>query len=83
MADAKTKTRVEKLRELVNYHNYRYHVLDSPEISDTEFDRLFDELVELEKKHPELITPDSPTQRVGAEPSDSFRSVRHRLPMLS
>ncbi|MCI0404553.1 MAG: NAD-dependent DNA ligase LigA [candidate division Zixibacteria bacterium] len=83
MADAKTKSRIEKLRELVNRHNYRYHVLDSPEISDAEFDRLFDELVELEKKHPELITPDSPTQRVGAEPSDEFRSVKHRLPMLS
>jgi DNA ligase (NAD+) len=83
MADAKTKARVEKLRELVNHHNYRYYVLDSPEISDAEFDRLFDELAELEKKHPELVTPDSPTQRVGAEPSDEFRSVRHRLPMLS
>ncbi|MGH8003564.1 MAG: NAD-dependent DNA ligase LigA, partial [Limisphaerales bacterium] len=83
MADAKTKARAEKLRELVNYHNYRYHVLDSPEISDAEFDRLFDELVELEKKHPELVSSDSPTQRVGAEPADEFRSVRHRLPMLS
>lgn len=83
MTDAKTKARVEKLRELVNHHNYRYYVLDSPEISDEEFDRLFDELAELEKKHPELVTPDSPTQRVGAEPSEEFRSVRHRLPMLS
>ncbi|MCI0330468.1 MAG: NAD-dependent DNA ligase LigA [candidate division Zixibacteria bacterium] len=83
MADAKEKARVEKLREMVNYHNYRYYVLDSPEISDEEFDRLFDELVALEKKHPELVSPDSPTQRVGAEPSDEFRSVRHRLPMLS
>lgn len=83
MADAKIKARLETLREKINHHNYRYHVLDSPEISDEEYDRLFDELVELEKKHPELVTPDSPTQRVGAEPSDEFRSVKHRLPMLS
>ncbi len=83
MVDSKIKERIEKLREKINCHNYRYHVLDSPEISDEEYDRLFDELVELERKHPVLITPDSPTQRVGTEPSEQFRSVKHRLPMLS
>ncbi len=83
MADPKTKARAEKLRERINYHNHRYHVLDSPEISDVEFDRLFDELVELEKKNPELVMPDSPTQRAGALPSDEFRSIQHRRPMLS
>ena len=75
--------RIEKLREEINYHNYLYYVLDSPEISDAEYDRLFDQLVELEKKYPELITPDSPTQRVGAPPLPQFKSVRHTLPMLS
>jgi DNA ligase (NAD+) len=75
--------RIEELREQVNYHNYRYYVLDNPEISDAEYDRLFDELVALENKHPELITSDSPTQRVGAAPLEEFKTVRHSLPMLS
>jgi DNA ligase (NAD+) len=83
MADVKLKARIGELREKIHHHNYRYYVLDSPEISDAEYDRLFDELAELEKKHPELVTPDSPTQRVGAVPSDEFRTIRHRLPMLS
>ncbi len=81
--DKKIIDRVQELREQVNYHNYLYYVLDSPEISDAEYDRLFDELLELEKKHPELITPDSPTQRVGATPLEEFKTVRHSLPMLS
>ena len=68
---ASSKARVEELRTLVDYHLYRYHVLDDPEISDAEFDKLFDELLELERTHPELETPDSPTQRVGAPPSDA------------
>ncbi|MFQ6032675.1 MAG: NAD-dependent DNA ligase LigA, partial [Candidatus Zixiibacteriota bacterium] len=81
--DKKIIERVKELREQINYHNYLYYVLDSPEISDAEYDRLFDELVELEKKYPELVTPDSPTQRVGATPLEEFKTVRHSLPMLS
>lgn len=77
------KRKVEELREKINYHNYLYHVLDQPEITDAEYDRLFDQLVQLEKKYPELVTPDSPTQRVGAGPLTEFKTVRHSLPMLS
>ncbi len=75
--------RARVLRDLVNYHNYRYYVLDSPEIPDKEYDRLFRELQELEAAHPELLTPDSPTQRVGAPPLSEFAQVAHRQPMLS
>lgn len=75
--------RVEELRRLVEHHNYRYHVLDDPEISDAEYDRLFDELKALEEEHPELIVPDSPTQRVGAPVSGRFQKVRHLTPMGS
>ncbi len=75
--------RIKKLREEINYHNYRYYVLDSPVISDEEYDALMQELKELEEKYPETITPDSPTQRVGAPPSDKFRTVPHHVPMLS
>ncbi|HEM61885.1 MAG TPA: hypothetical protein ENO24_06310, partial [Chloroflexi bacterium] len=60
--------RIERLRRLLRYHSYRYHVLDDPEISDAEYDALMEELKELESAHPELVAPDSPTQRVGAEP---------------
>ena len=81
--DKKTTDRVNSLREQINHHNYLYYVLDNPEVSDAEYDRLFDELTELEKKYPELVTPDSPTQRVGAAPLDEFKTVRHSLPMLS
>jgi len=77
------KERIEKLRELINYHNYRYYVLDSPEISDHEYDELMGELRQLEEKFPQLITPDSPTQRVGAAPVEAFGVVEHREPMLS
>jgi DNA ligase (NAD+) len=75
--------RVKELREQIHYHNYRYHVLDDPVISDAEFDRLMQELISLEGDHPELVTPDSPTQRIGAEPLEKFESVPHRIPMLS
>ncbi len=75
--------RIQELRERINYHNYRYYVLDNPEISDAEYDRLFDELVELEKRYPELVTTDSPTQRVGAAPLEEFKTVRHSIPLLS
>ena len=71
------------MRNEINRHNHLYYVLDSPEASDAEYDRLFDELSALERKHPDLITPESPTQRVGATPLDAFESVRHSLPMLS
>lgn len=74
---------IAELRESVRYHLHRYHVLDDPELADAEFDALFDRLVALEKEHPHLVTPDSPTQRVGAEPSARFAAVAHELPMLS
>ena len=80
---AEIRKRIEKLRKEINYHNYRYYVLDNPEITDAEFDRLMRELETLEEKYPELITPDSPTQRVGAEPLKQFAEVRHEVPMLS
>jgi len=74
---------IEKLRQEIRYHNHRYYTLDAPEISDAEYDRLFRRLTELEAEHPELITPDSPTQKVGAGPRETFSQVRHRVPMLS
>jgi DNA ligase (NAD+) len=79
----KIRQRVEELRKLINYHNYRYYVLDSPEISDAEYDELMQELKKLEAEQPELITPDSPTQRVGAAPVEAFGVVEHPLPLLS
>jgi DNA ligase (NAD+) len=75
--------RIEDLREQIRYHNHRYYVRDDPVISDTEYDKLMDELRELEEKHPELITADSPTQRVGAKPADAFTKVEHPVPILS
>ncbi len=80
---AEVKQRVEALRKEIEHHNYLYYVLDQPEISDAEYDRLLRELQELEARYPELITPDSPTQRVGAEPLKAFGEVRHEVPMLS
>jgi DNA ligase (NAD+) len=80
---AEAKVRVEELRESINHHSYRYHVLDDPEVSDTEYDELLRELQALEDAFPELITPDSPTQRVGGVPADLFAPVPHRAPMLS
>ncbi len=73
----------EKLREEINYHNYRYYVLNDPVISDEEYDQLMHRLLELEEKFPELVTPDSPTQRVGAPPREGFATVTHSIPMLS
>src|SRR6187397_514320 len=75
--------RLDELRMQVDHHLYRYHVLDDPEISDVEYDRLYDELKALEEEHPDLITPDSPTQRVGAPPSERFQKVQHLTPMGS
>jgi DNA ligase (NAD+) len=75
--------RIEALRAEIRHHNHRYYVLDDPEIPDAEYDRLFAELQHLEAEHPELITPDSPTQRVGAEPRPELGEVRHAVPMIS
>jgi DNA ligase (NAD+) len=80
---AEAKLRVEELRERINYHSYRYHVLDEPEVADAEYDALVRELSSLEEEFPELITPDSPTQRVGSTPLDLFAPVHHRARMLS
>src|SRR5581483_4021243 len=77
------KARAEALRDKIRYHEYRYYVLDDPEISDAEFDRLINELKQLEADHPELITPDSPTQRVGGKPREGFVKIPHSSPMLS
>ncbi len=77
------RNRIEELRELIAYHNTRYYVLDRPEISDAEWDRLFRELQDLETRYPEYLTPDSPTQRVGAPPQAAFGIVEHREPLLS
>ena len=71
------KSRYEELKEQVHLHNYRYHVLDAPLISDLEYDRLLNELKALEAEHPDWITPDSPTQRAGATPLDKFEKVQH------
>ena len=71
------------MRDQIHYHDYRYYVLDDPEISDAEYDRLFRELEQLEEQYPELVTADSPTQRVGGKPADKFETVEHRQPMLS
>ena len=75
--------RAEELRRLLNHHNYKYYVEAKPEISDLEFDRQLRELESLEAAHPELVTPDSPTQRPGGQPIDGFQTVTHRVPMLS
>ncbi len=80
---AEAKLRVEEMGELINHHSYRYHVLDDPEVSDAEYDELVRELQALEDRFPELITPDSPTQRVGNVPADLFAPVVHLAPMLS
>ena len=77
------RSRIEKLREEINHHNYLYYVLDAPEISDAEYDKLMHALRNLEKEHPELITPDSPTQRVGSAPVEALGIVEHRIPLLS
>jgi DNA ligase (NAD+) len=75
--------KLDALRDKIRYHEHRYYVLDDPEITDAEFDRLMDELIALESKHPDLLTPDSPTQRVGGQVSGQFASVQHSTPMLS
>jgi DNA ligase (NAD+) len=83
MSSTDYKSRAEELRRLLEHHNYRYYVLDSPEVSDAEYDEMYDELCRLEKEHPELQTPDSPTQRIGAPPLTKFAQHPHAIPMLS
>ena len=80
---AAASERAQALRAELEHHSRQYHVLDAPEITDAEYDRLFRELVDLEANHPELQTPDSPTQRVGGEPAANFTKVTHRRQMLS
>lgn len=77
------QTRMEQLRSELRHHNYRYYVLNDPVISDVEYDRLLDELQQLEEEHPQLVTPDSPTQRAGAPPAEGFTKVEHPAPILS
>jgi DNA ligase (NAD+) len=79
----KLRKRAEELRKEINYHNHRYYVLDDPVVSDAEYDKLLRELQQIESDHPELITPDSPTRRVGAAPLSEFSEVRHKIPMTS
>lgn len=80
---AELETRIAGLRDQINEHNYRYYVLDAPTLPDAEYDRLMQELRALEAAHPELITPESPTQRVGGKPLAGFQPVQHTQPMLS
>jgi len=83
MEPEKAKERIEKLRAEINHHNYRYYVLDDPEVADAEYDELMRELQRLEAAYPRFLTPDSPTQRVGAAPVEAFGVVEHPLPLLS
>jgi DNA ligase (NAD+) len=83
MTPVSVKHRIEKLRKEIEYHNYRYYVLDDPVITDAAYDLLMNELLSLESEHPDLVTPESPTQRVGAKPLQEFPEVRHAIPMLS
>ncbi len=83
MTDSPQRERIAQLQEELREHSYRYHVLDAPSISDAEYDRLYRELEELERAHPDLVTPDSPTRRVGAMPIEAFEPAPHRFPMLS
>ena len=83
MSSPTIEKKIDALREKIRHHEYRYYVLDDPEISDAEFDALMNELKRIEAEHPELITPDSPTQRVGGKPREGFVKARHSSPMLS
>jgi len=83
MQEKKGKIELSVLREKINYHNYRYYILDDPEISDAEYDRLYQRLLSLENKYPELVIPASPSQRVGAPVEGGFKPVKHSVPMLS
>ncbi len=81
--EKKAAARANELRELLDRYNHRYHALDDPEVPDAEYDRRMSELRRIEAEHPELITPNSPSQRVGAPPVAAFGTVHHRIAMLS
>src|SRR5262245_9797842 len=83
MADERAEKEILTLRREIEKHNHQYHVLDNPLITDGEYDHLFRRLLELERQYPELVTPDSPTQKVGAAPAEKFATVQHTVPMLS
>ena len=83
MSDEKLLEELASLRQKINYHSYLYNTLDQPEISDFEYDQLFNRLKAIEAEHPELITPDSPTQKIGNQVSEKFQKVRHPAPILS
>src|SRR5438045_7755186 len=83
MATPRVEERAAALRELLHHHAHRYYVMDEPDIPDAEYDKLFRELQQIEEGHPELRTPDSPTQRVGGQALEGFAKVRHKVPMLS
>src|SRR6516164_4676523 len=83
MANPTTPRRAAELRRLIDHHNHLYYVEAKPEISDREFDKLLEELKTIEAEYPDLVTPDSPTQRVGGKPIEGFVTVTHRQPMLS
>ena len=83
MSDNRTQKKIRKLSNSIRNHNHLYYVMDSPEISDQEYDQLFRELLEIEEKFPQLVTMNSPTQHVGADPSSAFKTIEHELPMLS
>ena len=83
MAETAVARKIEKLRDELRRHEHLYYVLDAPEISDAEYDALLNELKKLEAAHPDLVTPDSPTQRVGGKPAEGFRKAQHSRPMLS
>ena len=83
MESNRLQQHLDDLRKQLHFHNYRYHVMDSPVISDQEYDRLLSELKQIENEYPELITPDSPSQRAGAMPSEKFEKVQHPAPILS
>ena len=83
MAETSAPKKIEKLRDELRRHEHLYYVLDAPEIGDAEYDALMNELKKLEAAYPELVTPDSPTQRVGGKPAEGFRKAQHSRPMLS
>lgn len=83
MTAGQARLEAEELRRKINHHNYLYYILDAPEITDAEYDQMFRRLADIEKNHPELVTPDSPTQKIGAPPLDKFDTVKHSIPMMS